>query len=62
MAHKSEAPAARTGATRDKLGGWSRILSTLGTYRGQFLIGAQHVRPELAAMIAALAFGGRIHG
>ena len=27
--------------------------------QSQFLIGARHVRPELAAMLATLAFGGQ---
>lgn len=61
MPHKSEAPADRAGATRDLLGGWSRSLPTLQGYQAQILIAAHNVRPEMAAMIAALAFGGHAH-
>lgn len=35
---------------------------TLSTYRAQYLIGSCGIRPELAAMLAALAFGGNGHG
>lgn len=62
MPHKCEGPADRAGPTRDLLGGWSRSLPTLRTYQAQILIAAHGVRPELAAMIAALAFGGAAHG
>ncbi len=31
---------------------------TLSAYRAQYLIGSYGIRPELAAMVAALAFGG----
>jgi hypothetical protein len=34
---------------------------TLSTYRAQHLIGIYGIRPEMAAMIAALAFGGGAH-
>jgi hypothetical protein len=30
--------------------------------QAQFLVAMHHVRPELAAMIAAIAFGGHGHG
>ena len=57
MPQKSKTPAV-TGASRDSFAGLSRPLSTALTIQVQFLIAAHHVRPELAAMIAALAFGG----
>ena len=48
---------ARGGAVQ--LGG-ERHLDTLCAHRAQFLIAEHHIRPELAAMVAALAFkGGR---
>ena len=34
---------------------------TLSAYRAQYLIGSNGIRPELAAMVAALAFGGGEH-
>lgn len=35
---------------------------TLSAFRAQHLIGTYAMRPELAAMVAALAFGGHGHG
>ena len=35
---------------------------TLSAYRAQYLMGSYGIRPELAAMVAALAFGGVRHG
>jgi hypothetical protein len=35
---------------------------TLSAYRAQHLIGTYGIRPEVAAMMAALAFGGHGHG
>jgi hypothetical protein len=35
---------------------------TLSAFRAQHLIGAYGIRPELAAMVAALAFGGHGYG
>lgn len=57
MNPKNDAPH-RGGATCDKLAGGARYLSTLEAERAQFLIAAYAVRPELAVMVAALAFGG----
>lgn len=57
MPHKSKTPAG-TGASRDRFAGLSLPLSTPLDMQTQFLIGAYHVRPELAAMVAGLAFGG----
>ena len=35
---------------------------TLSAYRAQHLIGSYGIRPELAVMVAAFAFGGGAHG
>ena len=35
---------------------------TLSAYQAQHLISAYGFRPELASMVAALAFGGRANG
>ncbi len=34
---------------------------TLSAYRAQYLIGSYGIRPELAPMVAALAFNGSAH-
>lgn len=57
MPQKSKTPAG-TGASRDSFAGLSLPLSSLGTIQSQFLIAAHHVRPEMAAIIAAFAFEG----
>lgn len=57
MPQKCKTPAG-TGASRDSFAGLSLPLSTPLAIQAQFLIAAHHVRPELAAMVAALAFGG----
>lgn len=62
MPPKSKTPAGKAGASRDLLGGWSRSLPTVDALQVQTLIIAYAVRPEVAAMIAALAFGGHHHG
>ncbi|MFW2448612.1 MAG: hypothetical protein ACN4E6_14925 [Qipengyuania pacifica] len=61
MPSTSKTPAG-TGASRDSFAGLSLPFSNLDTTQAQFLIAAHHVRPEMAAMIAALAFGGGAHG
>lgn len=61
MPQKSKTPAG-TGASRDSFAGLSLPLSTPLAIQAQFLIAAHHVRPELAVMVAALAFGGHGHG
>ena len=61
MPQKCKTPAG-TGASRDSFAGLSHHLSTPLAIQAQFLIAAHHVRPEMAAMIAALAFGGGAHG
>lgn len=61
MLQKSKTPAG-TGASRDSFADLSHSLSTPQVMQVQILIAAHHVRPELAAMVAALAFGGGAHG
>lgn len=58
MPHYDEAPADKAGTTCDMLAGGSRFPFTLEGYQAQFLTAAYAVRPEMAAMVAALAFGG----
>lgn len=53
---------AGTGASRDSFAGLSLPLSTPLAVQAQFLIAAHHVRPELAVIVAAIAFGGQGHG
>ena len=60
MPQKSKTPAA-TGASRDSFGGLSRNPSNPVAMQAQFLIAAHHVRPEMAAIVASLAFGGGPH-
>lgn len=64
MPLKSKTPAhrERAEASRDLLGGWSQSLPTVDALRVQTLILAHAVRPELAAMLATLAFGGQHNG
>jgi len=57
MPQKCETPHGG-GATRNGCGGSFRVPPTSLSHQAQFLIVAHHVRPELAAIIAALAFGG----
>lgn len=58
MGGKCKTPAGKAGASRESLGGQSHSFSIALSAQAQFLIAAHHVRPELASMIAALAFGG----
>ena len=58
MPQTSKTPPVQGGASRDQLGRCSHSLPTVDAYRTQFLILAHAVRPEMAAMVAALAFGG----
>ena len=58
MPQTCKTPAVEAGASRDSCGGRSQFLPSLDAYRAQFLTVAYAVRPEMAAMIAALAFGG----
>jgi hypothetical protein len=57
VAHKYETPH-KGGASRNSLDGTFRERLTPLALQSQFLIGAHHIRPELAAMLATLAFGG----
>jgi len=61
MPHKCETPH-NSGASRNSCGGCFRDSLSPLTIQAQFLIAAHQVRPELAAMVAALAFGGHGHG
>lgn len=61
MPQKCETPAG-TGASRNSLDRCFRDRLNPLALQSQFLIAAHHVRPELAAMVAALAFGGHGHG
>ncbi|MEP7223037.1 MAG: hypothetical protein ABI673_10295 [Novosphingobium sp.] len=58
MPQTNETPPDKGGASRDLLGGSSRAPCSLDAYQAQFLALAYAVRPELAVMLAALAFGG----
>ena len=57
MPHKSETRA-EARASRNSCGGWFRGPLTSLEVQAQFLIAAHKVRPEMAEMIASLAFGG----
>lgn len=61
MGQKSETRADAR-ASRNSYGGCFLDNFSPLAIQAQFLIAAHHVRPELAAMIAALAFGGHSHG
>lgn len=54
--HRSRPDQGRLGC--DRLPGASHPSHTPLAMQAQFLIEAHHVRPELAAKVAALAFGG----
>ena len=58
MSHKSETRAVEARASRNSCGGCFRDPISTCTMQSQFLIAAHHLRPEMAAMIAPLAFGG----
>ena len=63
MPHIDETPAGSlAGVSCNQLGGCLRDTVTLSAYRAQHLIAAHGIRPELAAMVASLAFGGHGHG
>lgn len=59
MPQKSETPRGG-GASRIQLGGCMHDPLNPLTLQSQFLISACHVRPEVSAMLASLAFGGII--
>lgn len=54
----NENPTHKGRASRVSFGDWTQEALTLSNLRAQHLIGAYGIRPELAAMLAALAFGG----
>jgi len=58
MPHKSETPLVGSGASRNSCGGCFRDAFSPVAFQAQFLIASHHVRPELAALLAGLAFGG----
>lgn len=62
MPQKCETRAEEARASRNSCGGCFRDPFSPCTLQSQFLIAVHHVRPEMAAMIAALAFGGDEHG
>jgi len=57
-----ENPTAKGRASRVSFGDWTQDALTLSAYRAQHLIGTLGLRPETAAMLAAIAFGGHAHG
>lgn len=54
----NENPTNKGRASRVSFGDWTHEALTLSALRTQHLIGVYGIRPELAAMLAALAFGG----
>ena len=64
MAQTNETPAGSqlAGVSCNQLGGWLRDPITLSAYRAQHLITAHGIRPDLAVMVASIAFGGQDHG
>lgn len=62
MRQISETPAgSNAGVSCNHLGGCLHDPLTLSAYRAQHLIAEHGIRPDLAAMMASLAFGGA-HG
>ena len=61
MDQKCEAPR-DGGASRNSCGGPFRDFPNPLALQTQFLITMHHVRPEVAAMLAAAIFGGYGHG
>jgi len=59
---RKENPTAKGRASRVSFGDWTQDALTLSAYRAQHLIGTFGLRPETAAMLAAIAFGGHAHG
>lgn len=54
----NENPTNKGRASRVSLGDWTQDALTLPAYRAQHLISLYGIRPEMAAMVAAFAFGG----
>ena len=61
MPQKCETRAGEARASRNSCGGWFRDPLSARSIQSQFLIAAYHVRPEMAVMLAALAFGSGPH-
>ncbi len=59
---RKENPTTMGRASRVSFGHWTQDAFTLAAYRAQHLIGTYSIRPETAAMLAAIAFGGHAHG
>ena len=59
---QKENPTCKGRASCVSFGHWTQESLTLSAYRAQHLIGAYGIRPELAAMLPALAFGGHGRG
>ena len=62
MTQKQNPTASGSRVRWNSLVGASTESLTLSTYRAQHLISTCGIRPELAAMMAALVFGGGAHG
>lgn len=63
MAQTNETPAGSlAGVSCNQRGGCLQVSLTLSAYRAQHLIAEHRIRPDLAVMVASLAFGGQSHG
>jgi hypothetical protein len=63
MHQTNETPQAATGgASCNQLSRCLQETLTLSAYRAQHLIAEHGIRPDLAAMVASIAFGGNGHG
>lgn len=62
MPQKQNPTAKGSRVSWNSLVGASTESLTLSAYRAQHLIGAYGIRPETAAVLAAIAFGGHHHG
>ena len=61
MSPDMQNPGVQAGASRNRLGSRLHPSLTLSAYRAQHLISTYAMRPELAALVASLAFGGGAH-
>lgn len=63
MRQTNETPAGSlAGVSCNQVGACLQESLTLSAYRAQHLIAEHGIRPELAAMVASIAFGGNGHG
>ncbi len=64
MPQTNETPAGvqTAGVSCNQRGGCLQETLTLSSFRAQHLIAAHGIRPDLAAMVASIAFGGHDHG